>query len=401
MSLKKKFPERFSFLQFLMALCILIVAPIMAGIIYDSYKSVSTGYHNNFGILKNNTEQSIIETITIVDQGLRIYDQSLDGEMKRAFVPFLSAYHKSGGNPSEIDLNEVRGELGERFNLYVIDGNHTVIYSTVDADLGLDFSYLKDFSLYLDNIREGDSYHGDRVVRGIREIESVRKYAYHPTPDHKYILEISYDIGDDSPRELLKYRRTIDDLKGMNPYLTSVDIYDIFGYTIGQPGKPDSELREFIKNDVIRAKNDVSMEDSENGTLTTFRFVDLYDFEAGSDPSLAIAFTYSTAILHDDIMSAWLSEVMVTAGLSMLLILVLVIFCIAVSRPVKNLTEDVDAIAGGDLDHKIRTGNNGREFVQLERSISNMVERLKETITRLRESEELIKSQNDDLEDIV
>lgn len=401
MSLKNKFHGKFSFLQFLLVICVLIVALIMAGVIYDSYKSVSEEYQYNFEILKTNTEQSIIETIRIVDRGLKIYDQGLDDEMKRGFDPFLEVYNESGGHPSKIDLNGIREQLGEEFNLYIIDENLTVIFSTVDADLDLDFSFLDEFSEYLNDVREGDSYSGDRVVKGVRETGTARKYAYHPSPDHKYILELSLEIGENSPRELLKYSRTIEDLEGMNPYLTSVKLYDIFGYTIGAPEEPDKELREFIKNDVIRAKKDVIVEDSANGTTTDYRFIDLHEDGIGSDASLAIAFTYSTAMLHDNIMSAWFSEILSTAGLSMLLILILGVFCIAISRPVTNLVEDVDAIADGDLDHKIRVGKNGREFIQLERSISNMVERLKDTITRLRDSEDLIKKHNDELEEIV
>jgi len=401
MSIKKRLSERLSFLQYLLIICVLIVVPIIAGVAYDSYCSVSEEYHNNFDLLKCNTEQSIIETIKIVDKGLRIYDESLDEKMKAGFVPFINAYNESGGDPSEIDLDELRKGLGERYNFYIIDENQTVICSTVDVDLGLDFSFLHEYSEYLDSVREGDSYSGDRVVRGVRDIEAIRKYGYYPSPDHKYILELSYSIGNESPREILRYTKTVEDLRGMNPYLQSVKIYDIFGYTIGAPEEPDKDTRKFIKNEVIRAKEDVLIEDSANGTLTDYRFVNLYKYGIGSDPSLAIAFTYSTAMLQENIMSAWLLEFISIAGLSILLILILGLFCFAVSKPVKNLVEDVDAIADGDLDHKISVGTGGREFVHLEASISNMVERLKQTIKKVQESEELIKKHNEELEETV
>ncbi|MBN1431307.1 MAG: ATP-binding protein [Methanomicrobiaceae archaeon] len=401
MSLKKRFPENFSFLQYLLIISILIVAPIMAGVMYDNYANISNEYHYNFEILRTNTEQSIIGTITVVDKGLKIYDEGLDNEMKRGFKPFLRAYNESGGDPSDIELEELKEELGERYNLYIIDKNHTVIYSTVDIDLGLDFSYLKEFSGYLDDVRKGDSYSGDRVVKGIREVNTIRKYAYYPSPDHKYILELSYDIGENSTREILKYGRTVEELKGMNPYLTSVKLYDIFGYTIGNPEDPDTELREFIIKDIIRAKQDVIVEDSVNGTLTDYRFVNLNEDGIASDTSLAIAFTYSTAMLDENIMSAWYMKTLTTIGLSVLLIVILALFCIGVSRPVKNLVEDVDAIAAGNLEHKIRVGKVGREFIQLEKSISNMVGRLRDTINRVQESEELIKKHNEELEEKV
>ena len=401
MSIKNKFSEKLSFLQLLLIICILIVIPISLGLAYDSYKSVSEEYNSNFDLLKNNTEQSIIETLIVVDKGLTVYDEGLDDQMKKGFEPFLSAYDESEGDLSHVDLEAIKEGLGEDYNLYVIDENHTIIYSTMATDLGLNFSYLEDFSGFLDNVRENYSYAGDRVVRGIREEKTIRKYAYYPTPDHKYVLELSYDINEDSPRKLLQYSRTIEELKGMNPYLTSVKLYDIFGYTIGEPDEPDKELRKFIINDVIGEKKSVTLEDSVNGTFTDYRLVNFYEDGVGSDTSLAIAFTYDQNLLEDNITSAWYSDLLNIAGLSILLILILSTFCIAISKPLKYLVEDVDKIALGDLDHQIRTGMGGKEFAHLETSISNMVDRLKKTISKVRESEELIKSQNDELETIV
>ncbi|WP_187287566.1 HAMP domain-containing sensor histidine kinase [Methanolacinia petrolearia] len=390
-----------SFLQLLLIICILIVIPISLGLAYDSYKSVSEEYNSNFDLLKNNTEQSIIETLIVVDKGLTVYDEGLDDLMKKGFEPFLSAYDESEGDLSQVDLEAIREGLGEDYNLYVIDETHTITYTTMATDLGLNFSYLEDFSGFLDNVREGYSYVGDRVVKGIREEKTIRKYAYYPTPDHRYVLELSYDIDEDGPRKFLQYSRTIEELKGMNPYLTSVKLYDIFGYTIGEPDEPDKELRKFIINNVIGEKKSVTLEDSAKGTFTDYRLVNLYEDGIGSDTSLAIAFTYDENLLEDNIASAWYSDLLNIAGLSILLILILSIFCIAISRPLKYLVDDVDKIASGDLDHQIRTGRGGKEFAHLEASISNMVERLKKTISKVRESEELIKRQNDELETIV
>lgn len=401
MSIKRIFSEKLSFLQLLLIICILIVIPISAGLAYDSYRSVTEEYHSNFNILKNNTEQSIIETLIVVNNGLAVYDESLDYMMKKGFEPFLNAYDESGGDPSQIDLGSVKKELGDDYNLYIIDETNMIVFTTDAADLGLNFSKYNEFSEYLNHIREGDSYSGDRVVKGIKDTETIRKYAYYPTPDHKYVLELSYDIGEDSPRKLLKYSRTIEELKGMNPYLTSVKLFDIFGDTIGDPEEPDKELRKFIINEIIGGKASVTLKDPVNGTFTDYRPVDLSEEDESLDTSLALAFTYDEKLLEKNIMSAWYSDLLNIAGLSVLLIIILSLFCIAISRPVKNLVDDVDAIATGDLDHQIRFGMGGREFAHLEASISNMVERLKRTISRVRESEELIKSQNDELETIV
>lgn len=401
MSIKRIISERLSFLQLLLIICVLIVVPLMAGVAWDSYYSTSEEYQKNFDILKKNTEQSIIEMVQIVDDGLVVYDLSLDEQMKKGFEPFLEAYRESGGDPSQIDLEEIRQGLGGRYHLYIIDKEHRIIDSTMDSDIGLDFSFLDEFSAHLDTVREGDSYSGDRVTKGIRAKNNTRKYAYYPTPDHKYILELSYEIEKNSTRSLLQFKKNVEDLMEMNPYLVSVRIYDILGDTIGDPEEPDSKLREFIRDDIIREKNDYVIEDVENGTITNYRYVNLAKENIGSDTSLAIAFTYSTEMLDKNIMSAWYNDLLSTAGMGTLLIIILFFFCSMISRPIKNLEEDVDKISMGNLDHPIRTGTGGREFTHLEASISNMVERLRISINKLQESEELIRKHNEELEEIV
>ena len=69
----------------------------------------------------------------------------------------------------------------------------------------------------------------------------------------------------------------------------------------------------------------------------------------------------------------------------------LVACCIAfpvsrrITRPVREIADDVNRIAAGDLDHQIRI-STGTEFSRLEEGIGTMVDSLKEYIRRLRES---------------
>ena len=59
-----------------------------------------------------------------------------------------------------------------------------------------------------------------------------------------------------------------------------------------------------------------------------------------------------------------------------------------ITRPVREIADDVDRIAGGDLDHQIRI-STGTEFTRLEEGISTMVDSLKENIRHLHVSEEM------------
>ncbi|MDD4126319.1 MAG: ATP-binding protein [Methanomicrobium sp.] len=393
--------ENLSFSSYILIVGILIVVPVLFYVSVSDYTVLKDNFQNNYYQIQNNTEDSIIESIKIVNTGLEIYDETFDNKLKDAFVPFIEAYNKSGGNPANIDLYTLKEQYGPEYDLYIIDRDHIVRYSTKKIEIGLNFSTYKEFSNYLDEITGDGKYSGDRIVRGTKDISSVSKYGYYPSPDGEYILELSYNIEDYSDiRNRLKYRMATDTIKEMNPYLLSVKIYDIYGLAIGDPDIPDKETKKFIVDGVIEQKSDYINYDTKNNTITRYRYADLSNPDFGSDMSVVLAFTYSNAAIEKELNKILFSKVI---SFFLVMILLMVVFYLAtdiVTRPIKNLVSDVDEIAKGNLEHKIRI-HGGREFLSLRESVDNLVIHLKIMIDNLRESENTIKKYNEELEDII
>lgn len=358
-----------------MIFIVIITIPLISGLFYLNVIDVSNDYRTNYAFLQENTEESIINAVETVDQGLRIYDKSLDEEMKRAFVTFLEAYNESGGDPAVMDLESLKKSMGERYELYIIDENNIVAYATKEIDRGLDFSDMGPFTRFLDKTREGDSYVGDRVSKGIRDVENIQKYAYYPTPDHKYLLELSYAITKEDARFLLKYGNTVEELQPLNPYLESVQLYEVLGNIIGDNKETDPAMKELVKREVIDKKTDYVLRDEDAGKVTVIRYVDLSDPEKGADMSLAVAFTYDEGMLNEQINSVVYFQLGVYMIFVALFFAFLILVTKAVTKPMRELVEDVDAIAGGDYDHGIRP-SGVKEFAHLEVSISNMVDKI-------------------------
>ena len=57
-------------------------------------------------------------------------------------------------------------------------------------ELGMDFKTIPSFYKYLTKIRNSEGFFPDRIVNELKGEGKFRKYAYQPTPDHKYILEL-------------------------------------------------------------------------------------------------------------------------------------------------------------------------------------------------------------------
>jgi len=71
-------------------------------------------------------------------------------------------------------------------------------------------------------------------------------------------------------------------------------------------------------------------------------------------------------------------------SLGLLLLMIVIIFLSrSITTPISNLVKGVKEVAGGDLDYKFYVGSNTYEVVDLETSISKMIENIKEYIKNL------------------
>jgi len=392
--------EEHSYSTYILILCIAIIIPFVICLSIVHYTQLSDDLNENSIKLQENTESSMIELINVINTGLEIYDRSLDEKMISALEIFLYEYNSTEGNLSDKDLLDIKEKLGEKYNLYIFNENDVIIKTTFKPDLGLDLSDIKFFSEYLDNIRNSNSYHGDRVVNSIIDSYLTKKYGYIPVPDHDKILEISYDLEENDARHDLKYTDTAEEIKKLNPNLVGVRFFDVFSNPVGKGEYNIPGERKIVKS-IIETGNDYRYTDETNLTTINYRYIDLYNPDYASDLSLVAAFEYDNSILKQKLDSLLISQISALLLMLSLIILSIYLAAVIITRPVREIVRDVDVIASGDLEHKINASNGGREFRQLEKSIRNMVTSLNEMILRLRNSEEIIKEQNENLENLV
>ena len=127
----------------------------------------------------------------------------------------------------------------------------------------------------------------------------LRKYAYAPTPDHRYILELGM-IGDTfkSERQRLMYTSTIKDIKALNPYVEDVRLFTQFKNQVGNSSfKPDAELKARL-DQVIENKTGFDWICPKTGNKIRYKYINLKDEDYGSDLSMVAELTYSSAPAH-------------------------------------------------------------------------------------------------------
>lgn len=363
-----------------------IIVIVLAGI-YINYENSGNNLRENADRLRVMTESHIDRSFELIDAGLKLYDTAYNNEMQKAFPVVMAEYNRTGGDPSLMNLEALKADIGG-LDIYVINDRCIIECSTVPADVGLDFAVIyPDFCIYLHQIQNTSGFYPDRVVRDWTT-GTLTKYSYMPTPDHRYILELGLHAEQFSgERQQIRYRDIIDEVREFNPYLEEVILFQKQKRVIGNSSyKPTAEDRAML--DYILWENRTSQEIKrpDLGRTIFWEVIDLRDPDYAADMSIFAKLTY-----NDDLLAGELNRLRILHALAGLLLLssgalIAIVVSRKISRPIEQLMEDVDAIAGGDLDHPVHPVP-GYEFSTLAESIRIMVERLKDHIRQCKAGE--------------
>ncbi|NYT20433.1 MAG: PAS domain S-box protein [Methanomicrobiales archaeon] len=364
----------------------IIIILVLAGI-WIAYVNSSENLRQNADRLRTMTESNIDNSFQLIDAGLKLYDTAYNHDMEKAFPVVMAEYDRTGGDPSRMDLEALKTAIGG-MDVYVINDRCIIEYSTVPADTGLDFAVIyPDFCTYLHNIRNSSGFYPDRVVRDW-STGTLTKYSYMPTPDHRYVMEIGlrseYFEGE---RKQPTYSVIVERVKELNPYLDEVLLFQkqkrLIGNSTYVPTPEDHAMLDYI---LWENRTSQEIRYPELGKTVRWQVIDLRDPEYAADMSIFAKLTFNDALLESELNNLR----MLTALIAMLVLLSGGLLAIVVSRklsrPIEQLVSDVDAIAGGDLDHPV-SHVAGIEFSALEKSIQIMVNRLKEDIRKCELSE--------------
>ncbi|MEN6342964.1 MAG: ATP-binding protein [Methanospirillum sp.] len=384
----REIDRKLPFSHLLMAILFVIIATAVLAGLWISYETSRSHLQANADGLRAITETHINTSFRMIDTSLKLYDSTYNEEMRDAFVLVMAEYNQSGGDPSRMDLEGLKKRIGG-MDVYVINERSVIEYTTKPPDLGLDFTIIyPDFVKSLNTIRNSSGFYPDRVVKDWTT-KRMTKFSYMPTPDHRYIIELglSSELFEDERREL-DYYDIADEVRGSNPYLEDVLLFQTQKLVIHNasyiPTPEESAMLDYLLRE---NRTTQVVRNSSTGKTVVWVPVDLRDPDYSSDMSIFAKLTYNDALLADE--QSKLAFVNIFAALLVLFSggLLAVTVSRRVSRPMEQIAADVDAIAGGDLDHGIRLVG-GYELSRLAEKTGVMVNQLKEQIRQREASEQ-------------
>lgn len=372
----------FYLLIFMVALVLFIVGILSACNYLESKTNFEQDAHN----LEIQTEKNIEAAFRLTDTATTILDNNLNDAMERGLKEVREEYRLSGSNVSGMDLESIRSRLGEGYDIYVIDEDGVIVRTTYAPELGQDFRSVPYFYQYLTKIRKSGGFFPDRVVHELLGSGQYRKYAYMPTPDHRYVLELG--LGGPAFDQI---NRKLDDHKNIrnivfaNPYVESYGTFNVIGLWVSNNTAPPEPVAGYLR-EVIRNRSTLEISDPVHSTTTRFLFIDLKDDRYGSDPSRIVMITYNTRLIQDALNRIIIYHLLVGLVAIALGCLAAYLLSRRMAKPIQAIVSDVDLIARGNLDHRIRETRNN-EFAILEQSINTMVDSLKAAFQKMKDDE--------------
>ncbi len=296
-----------------------------------------------------------------------------------------------------MNLTDVKYKLGDQFDVYVINESGVIEFTSYEPDLGLDFKKIPYFFAYLTRIRNSEGFFPDRIVHEQTGVGKIRKFAYMPTPDHRYVLELGFSKPSFSnERSAIQFKQAIEQIASTNPYIDRIRIFDSRGKIVDNTSEAVDDPTRITLEKLMQQRQDTMVTLPETGQSVRYLFIDLKNEQYGSDMSRIVEITYNDAMLEKAYEGHSQSHIVITVLALTIGVCAALLLSWYLLKPISGIVRDVNRISDGDLDWKI-SPTHVAEFRVLENSINTMVESLKDSIKEVREGEILHREMIDQL----
>ncbi|MBX3009969.1 MAG: SpoIIE family protein phosphatase [Caldilineaceae bacterium] len=378
-----------------MGAILLLVIPVLILLSVSNYLATQASLRASDALLQAQTEAGIRNALKQVDIAYKIFEQPLEPQIAKAFPLFLAAYAASGGQPELVDLAAVKQQAealtGLEFDLYIIDAESVIDYTTDADSAGLDFKVSSpDMVKFLAQVRQGDSMVSNRLSTQVRTGQYY-KFAYAPTPDHRYVLEYGVVIHD-----LAQFAGDLDPLKlaeafkTLNPAVDQILLYDYKGrlMTTEQKLTVDQATQTMIQEITKSNRGTVEIVDAEQQTLTRYFLVDLPDEGMVGDGhnDKVVAITYNSRLIDAALTRQTRLNGLISLAAVVLLVGITYLLSAWLSRPILHLNQAARNLARGEWQQSVpvrsrnEVGELARSFEQMAGQLHELVENLEHKV---------------------
>jgi diguanylate cyclase (GGDEF)-like protein len=284
----------------------------MIFIFYNQYTGIKEVITEKFQSRQQLVEKNILQTVNYINDSYKVVEQELNSEMKEYSQLMVDKYID---NPDveEWNLEELKDDF-KYYDIYIIDRELKIIKTSKESDLGLDFSKFGSFAEIVRKRLEGDSFEVDRIDLATQTGE-VKKYSYMPTPDNKYLLELSISIEDKYPSfKQLNMFKDAGELTAEYDIVEEIAFYSVEPINYGV-AKLRSSKKPYLDPDVPELQEELSRQavltgemqaadledDSLNHSLKFFPVLLSKEENSQGWNSYVVGITYNDQVIRDEL----------------------------------------------------------------------------------------------------
>lgn len=223
-------------LSVMISLFTMLVAIVLSLIDYSQLKATIL---SEKAVQYQLVEDRIIHAVKNVDLVYGVFEQDMEERMKGALEKLAKNYQANSAL-SAWDYAALREQYGMDF--FVIDRNIKVVQSSVASDVGLDFSQSGAFAEVLKKRIDGSEFSADGMEVSVNSGQ-IKKFAYLPTGDHKYLLEASMNLQDSDLFQTFNFLDVSKEIAGKYSIVKEITVYSHDGYALGKKGEDGKALR--------------------------------------------------------------------------------------------------------------------------------------------------------------
>lgn len=371
-------------------LCVVLV--LFTSIIHYLYTKQLI--NNNFNASEKIIDQMAVSQVKNIDMAYYSFEKTVEKDMLNLGQLVAKSYNKHN-NFKRLNLKTFLG-TNKNLNIYIIDKNNIIKYSTYKDDIGLNLNKFNTTSKMLHKIRRTKKPFSDRMNLSIKN-KSIMKYCYVPTYDGKYIVEVGQRIQENSKALAENSFKTVEKhIVKYNSSVLALNVISSLGYEFGKTSNENTPIKVNATrlqwaDKAIYSDKIFSYTGTYNGRNVLYKYIPYKLIDSNGRNNIAIELIFNRSILSNMLKSAVVISIIVILIAIILTVFISVILSNIVTKPINEIVHGMNEVSKNNFDYHIHTYGND-EFKHLADSLNNMIS---ETGLLLKERNENISELND------
>lgn len=216
----------------------------------------------------SNTATDALQTI---DKVYHLLDKDIAPKMEEN-TQHLQEHYVENPALETWDYQELASRLG--MDIYMINNQNVVVYSNIQAEVGLDFaSCCKTLARTLDERRQTGQLYIDGIDINQQNGE-VKKFSYMATFDKKYVIELGYSLQDEVIFDNFNFLTVMDELAADSSIINAIHVLNFGGNVYGSEPKESVPKKRREAFEKVRETNEVlELEGWYDNEEVIFRYV--------------------------------------------------------------------------------------------------------------------------------